>query len=389
MARVLLENVTKVFDEMVRAVSDFSLEIADGEFMVIVGPSGCGKTTTLRMIAGLEKPTSGNIYLGDTLANNLAPRQRDVAMVFQNYALYPHMTVYQNMAFALKMRNFPKPHINKRIKEVASLLGIEQLLRRKPQALSGGQRQRVALGRAIVRDSHFAKRLQNGVPRNPKVFLFDEPLSNLDAALRVSTRAELKALHHGSQTTCIYVTHDQAEAMTLGDRICVMFNGTAQQTAGPMELYERPVNKFVAGFLGTPAMNFFTGCIKFQGDAVCFVFGNDTITLPQRMKMLLGDYRDSKMVLGVRPENLSPHPFSQHANNTISATVNIVEPLGTRTDVHLSTDTGTKFIVSVEPRIALKTNDAVKMHLDPEKVHIFEPGETAPNVMLSAAGQQA
>jgi multiple sugar transport system ATP-binding protein len=256
MARVLLENVTKIFDGEVTAVSNFNLEVADGEFMVIVGPSGCGKTTTLRMIAGLEKITSGNIYIGNTLVNDVRPKERDVAMVFQNYALYPHMTAYQNMAFPLKMREFPKAEIKKRIKESAKLLGIERFLNRKPKALSGGQRQRVAVGRAIV--------------RNPKAFLFDEPLSNLDARLRLTTRAELKDLHRKLQTTTIYVTHDQAEAMSLGDRICVMYDGKIQQIAGPVEVYERPVNKFVAGFLGTPPMNFFTGCLKSQNDTACY-----------------------------------------------------------------------------------------------------------------------
>ena len=382
MARVLLENVSRIYDGKVTAVSGFNLDIADGEFMVIVGPSGCGKTTTLRMIAGLERTTTGNIYIGDTLVNDVPPKDRDVAMVFQNYALYPHMTVYQNMAFALKMRHFANIEIKKRVKEVAGLLGIESFLNRKPRALSGGQRQRVALGRAIV--------------RNPNAFLFDEPLSNLDAKLRLNMRAELKALHHRLQTTSIYVTHDQVEAMTMGERICVMYNGVIQQVADPMGLYERPVNKFVAGFLGTPPMNFFTGSLKCENDTACFVtrrpdlrretqgqVGSDTIVLPQHLKTALSDYRDREVVLGARPENISPHQFPDQSNNTISATVNVVEPMGIRTDVYLTNQAGDKFIVGITPYATFKVNDTVKMYIDLEKIHIFEPGETGKNITIS------
>ena len=371
MARIFLENVTKVFDGDVTAVSNFKLEVADGQFMVIVGPSGCGKTTTLRLIAGLEKTTSGNIYIGDTLVNEVLPKDRDVAMVFQNYALYPHMTAYQNMAFALKMRKFPKAEIKKRIEKAAKLLDIEHLLKRKPKALSGGQRQRVAVGRAIV--------------RNPKAFLLDEPLSNLDAKLRTTTRAEIKALHQRLQTTFIYVTHDQAEAMTLGERICVVDNGAIQQIAEPMEIYQRPINKFVAGFLGTPAMNFFAGCLQFKNDAACFMLGKDTITPPQRFKPLLKDYRDKEMVMGVRPENISPKRLPGQSNNTILATVNVIEPVGNRADVHLSNQRGDKFIASTDPYTKLKANDTVQMYIDLEKIHIFEPGETGKNVTLSSS----
>lgn len=376
MARVLLENLTKVFDGEVTAVSNFSLEIADREFMVIVGPSGCGKTTTLRMIAGLEKPTSGNVYIGDTLVNDVRPKGRDVAMVFQNYALYPHMTVYQNMAFSLRMRNLPKAEIKRRVEETAGLLGLERLLNRKPKALSGGQRQRVAVGRAIV--------------RNPRAFLLDEPLSNLDAKLRISTRSELKALHHKLRATSIYVTHDQVEAMTLGERICVMHNGAIQQVAGPTEVYERPVNRFVAGFVGTPPMNFFTGSVKFKNDTACFVVGNDTVILPQRLRTALADYRDKEMILGVRPENLSlqpPHLASQEAvgaaANTISATVSAVEPLGARIDVCLTNDTGQRFTANIEPHIKLNVNDVVKVHIDADKTHVFEPGQSGKNINYS------
>lgn len=369
MTRVLLENVSKVFDKQVTAVSDFRLEVADSEFMVIVGPSGSGKTTILRMIAGLEKVTSGNIYIGDALVNDVPPRSRDIAMVFQNYALYPHMNVYENIAFGLKMRKFSKEEIDRRVKKVSKQLGIEHLLTRKPKALSGGQRQRVAVGRAIV--------------RSPKVFLFDEPLSNLDAGLRVATRAELKALHHKLQITSIYVTHDQTEAMTLGDRICVMYNGIIQQTASPIEIYERPINKFVAGFFGSPSMNFFTGRVKFKGDIPCFVIGNDTITLPQRLKTILADYSDKKMTMGIRSESLSLSKFSNQVGNAIGATVDIVEPLGNRVDIYLTNNTGTKFIANTDPHIEINVQDVVKVHIDSEKIHIFEPGEAGKNITLS------
>jgi len=369
MARILLENVTKVYDGNVTAVRNFNLNVADGEFMVIVGPSGCGKTTTLRIVAGLEEATSGNIYIGDSLANDVPPRDRDVAMVFQNYALYPHMNAYYNMAFALKMRNVPRAEIKKRIEDVSKLLGIKHLLRRKPVALSGGQRQRVALGRAIV--------------RNPRVFLFDEPLSNLDTGLRLTTRAELKSLHQRLKTTTIYVTHDQAEAMSLGGRVCVVRDGEIQQTAGPMEVYEQPVNRFVAGFLGTPPMNFFAGSLKLKNDTAFFVIGNNTIKLPQRLRNVLRDYYDKQMVLGVRPENISPEQFSGQNDNDISATVNVIELVGNRTDVYLTHPTGQKFIAGIDPHTKLQTNDAMKMYIDPERIHIFEPEETGRNVTLS------
>jgi multiple sugar transport system ATP-binding protein len=369
MARILLENVTKIYEKKVTAVTNFSLDIADGEFMVIVGPSGCGKTTTLRMIAGLDEPTSGNIYINDDVVNNIPPRDRDVAMVFQNYALYPHMTAYQNMAFALKMRNVPRAEIKKRIKEATGLLAIEHLLHRKPRALSGGQRQRVALGRAIV--------------RNPRVFLLDEPLSNLDARMRLTTRAELKSLHQKSKTTTVYVTHDQAEAMSLGDRICVVQNGKIQQTAGPMEVYEKPVNKFVAGFLGTPAMNFFKGNLILKNNTACFEIGNETVSLSKHLKTVLQNYHDKQMVLGVRPENISTQQYPGFVDNFISAIVDVIEPVGNRTDVYLTHLSGQKFVAGIEPHARLETNDKVKMYFDLEKIHIFELGQTGRNVTLS------
>jgi multiple sugar transport system ATP-binding protein len=369
MARILLQDVTKVYEGRITAVRNLNLDVTDGEFMVIVGPSGCGKTTTLRMIAGLEEVSSGNIYIDDKLVNDIAPRDRDVAMVFQNYALYPHMTAYQNMAFALKMRNVPRAEIKKRIKEAASLLAIEHLLHRKPRALSGGQRQRVALGRAIV--------------RSPRVFLFDEPLSNLDAGLRLTTRAELKSLHRKLRTTTIYVTHDQAEAMSLGERVCVVRDGEIQQTAGPMEVYERPVNKFVAGFLGTPAMNFFSGVLKLRDDSAYFIIGNDAVRLPQRLKISLKEYYDEQMILGVRPENISLQQIPQQSDNAVSAKVNVVEPIGIRTDVYLTHTSGQNFIAGIDPHTKFETNDKVKLYLDLDKIHIFESGQTGRNVTLS------
>ena len=369
MARILLENVTRVYDGNVTAVRNFNLDVADGEFMVIVGPSGCGKTTILRMIAGLEEMTSGNIYIGDKLANDVHPRDRDLAMVFQNYALYPHMNAYHNMAFALKMRNVPRAEIKKRVDEASKLLGIKHLLRRKPRALSGGQRQRVALGRAVV--------------RRPRAFLFDEPLSNLDAGLRLTTRAELKSLHRRLRTTTIYVTHDQAEAMSLGDRICVVRDGEIQQTAVPMEVYERPANKFVGGFLGTPPMNFFTGGVKLKNDTAYFAIGDDTVRLPQRMKVLLQEYDKKQMVLGFRPENISTHQFQGFTDNTVSAKVDVIEPVGNRTDVYLAHPTGQKFIAVIDPHTTPGVNDNVKIHFDLENIHIFEPEETGRNVTLS------
>jgi len=369
MARVLLENVTKVFDGNVFAVNNMTLDIADQEFMVIVGPSGCGKTTTLRMIAGLDEITEGTITIGDTLVNNIPPKNRDVAMVFQNYALYPHMTAFQNMGFGLKLRKYPKVEIKKRVEDTAKMLGIEKVLHRKPKALSGGQRQRVALGRAIV--------------RNPKAFLFDEPLSNLDAMLRVTTRAELTALHHKLRTTTIYVTHDQAEAMTLGDRICVVLNGIVQQVAAPMEVYNKPVNKFVAGFIGIPPMNFFDGRIEFdKGNPQFIMKGDSEIALPKKLTNCLSEYKGTDMILGIRPEHISVEPISGQSQNEISATVDIVQPMGERMEVYLTSRSNQKFVTSINPHSDIKVNDSVKMYVDINHVKIFEPGITGKNVSL-------
>jgi multiple sugar transport system ATP-binding protein len=368
MAQVILEKVEKVYDGGVRAVNNANLVIHDKEFMVIVGPSGCGKTTLLRMIAGLEEISGGTITIGSTVVNDVPPKDRDIAMVFQNYALYPHMSAAQNMAFGLKLRKYPKDVIEQRVKEAAAMLGIETLLDRKPKALSGGQRQRVALGRAIV--------------RNPKAFLFDEPLSNLDAKLRVTTRAELKSLHRRLQTTSIYVTHDQVEAMTLGDRICVMYNGVIQQVACPMEVYCNPVNRFVAGFLGTPPMNFFDGKIISDGKNAVFSMEKYNINLPHRNIAALAGCNGKDMVLGIRPEHLSLWPYEGQNDNKIDAVVEVVELLGDRKDIYMKTPAGQKFIANVEPYADIKIEQNTQMYLNTETLHIFSPGATGQNVCL-------
>lgn len=368
MAQVLLNNITKVYGNSFTAVQNANLEIADKEFMVIVGPSGCGKTTTLRMIAGLEEITEGTITIADRVVNDVPPKDRDIAMVFQNYALYPHMTVFQNMAFGLKLRKIPKPEIKQRVTDAARMLGIEELLGRKPKELSGGQRQRVALGRAIV--------------RKPAAFLFDEPLSNLDAKLRVSTRAELKALHNKLQTTSIYVTHDQAEAMTLGDRICVMYKGVIQQVAEPMEVYDRPVNRFVAGFLGTPPMNFFEGKFSVKNNKLIFTLTDGTTIVLNGSNGDLSSYVDKEMVLGIRPEHLQVEEISQERENSLPATVNVVEPLGDRKDAYITAGSGERFIANLDPHVNIVPNQQVTMAIDTDKVHIFETGDTGVNVCL-------
>ena len=304
MAKVSVQNVYKIYPgdkgQDVTAVKDVSLEIADREFVVLVGPSGCGKSTTLRMIAGLEEISKGDIYIGDKRVNDVAPKDRDIAMVFQNYALYPHMSVYDNLAFGLKLRKFPKPEIKKRVVDAASILGIESLLDRKPKALSGGQRQRVAVGRAIV--------------RQPKVFLFDEPLSNLDAKMRVQMRTEITKLHQRLQATMIYVTHDQVEAMTMGDRIVVMNEGVVQQNDAPLTLYNEPVNLFVAGFLGSPPMNFISGTLKQDGEKIRFSEiegGTIDVAFPATERPAAREFIGKEMILGIRPEDLEVATFSR------------------------------------------------------------------------------
>ncbi|UCE98688.1 MAG: sn-glycerol-3-phosphate ABC transporter ATP-binding protein UgpC [Planctomycetota bacterium] len=368
MAQVLLENVTKLYDGNVTAVNNLNLEVADRQLMVIVGPSGCGKTTILRMIAGLEKPTSGTVAIGDKIVNDITPNNRDVIMVFQNYALYPHMTVFENMAFGLKIRKYPKNEIKKRVAEAAMLLDIENLLDRRPKTLSGGQRQRVAVGRAIV--------------RKPKVFLFDEPLSNLDAKMRTTARAELKAMHNKIQTTSIYVTHDQVEAMTLGDRICVLYNGIVQQIAPPQQVYNKPANAFVAGFFGTPAMNFLDGLIQYRNDNAYFITNTEAVLLPPRMKTLLATYKDRQAVLGIRPEDISSQPISGQNKNAIACTVTVAEPLGVRTNIYLKSISGRKIIITASPYTNIRPDQRITIYLNLEYAHIFEPGETGRNISL-------
>ncbi len=369
MADVALENVTKVFPGGTVAVQDFSLNIANQEFIVLVGPSGCGKSTTLRMVAGLEEATSGTIRIGDRVVNDVPPKDRDIAMVFQNYALYPHMTVYKNMAFGLKLRRFPKAEIDARVKEAARILGIEELLERKPKALSGGQRQRVAVGRAIV--------------RQPQAFLFDEPLSNLDAKLRVEMRAELKRLHHRLHTTVIYVTHDQAEAMTLGDRVVVMNEGRIQQVAPPLTVYDYPSNRFVAGFLGTPAMNFLKGRLTAEGGGVIFQVDSVSIRLPDRVAARVRSYVGRNATLGVRPEDIGAKGEGKFAGaqNVVPTTVRVVEPLGDEQIVHLSGPSDTPVVCKLDSHVAVAVDAPMSAHLDLGRIHLFDD-QTGDNISL-------
>ncbi len=371
MAQVILDGVRKVYPGGMEAVKDMSLEIQDEEFIVLVGPSGCGKTTTLRMIAGLEEISGGKITIGNRVINDVPPKDRDIAMVFQNYALYPHMTVYKNMAFGLKLRKYPKNEIDRRVNEAAKMLGIGELLDRKPKQLSGGQRQRVALGRAIV--------------RVPKAFLFDEPLSNLDAKLRVETRAELKRLHRRLQTTTIYVTHDQEEAMTLGDRIVVMNNAVVHQVGRPLDIYDRPVNRFVAGFLGTPPMNFINGKIVESGGRLGFNEGSNKLVFPADWTERLAPYRDKEMVLGIRPENFSTKPDGPFAGegNSLKIRVEVVEPLGDKIDVYVSIPSNDHIVCRIDARSGLKEGDELVMYTDVSRLHVFEPGDDGRNVLLN------
>ena len=359
MAEVVLEQVTKVFPGNVVAVDGIDLHVKDKEFVVLVGPSGCGKTTTLRAIAGLEEITEGQIRIGSRIVNHVAPKDRDIAMVFQNYALYPHMSVYKNMAFGLKLRKLPKKEIDQRVHEAARILGIEELLDRKPKQLSGGQRQRVALGRAIV--------------RKPAVFLFDEPLSNLDAKLRVGMRRELNQLHHRLETTMIYVTHDQIEAMTLGDRIVVMHEGVIQQTGSPVTVYDFPQNKFVAGFIGTPPMNFLAGrlvknsaYVSFEADGISIPFTEEKT---QQVKLYWGQPVD----LGVRPEDvhLAGPGLNSEAGASVTAQVNVIEPLGHEKTVYL-TVAGHELLATVDVHHRVGRGSQVELVLDLERVHVFD-----------------
>ncbi len=363
MASVRLENVQKVYDNGVVAVHTLSLEIADKEFVVLVGPSGCGKTTTLRMIAGLEEVSAGSIWIDGQRVNDVAPKDRDIAMVFQNYALYPHMSVYENMAFGLKLRKYPKKEIDERVREAAAILGMEAYLDRKPKALSGGQRQRVAVGRAIV--------------RKPKVFLFDEPLSNLDAKLRVQMRTEISKLHQRLGATMIYVTHDQTEAMTMADRIVLMKDGHVQQIDSPLDIYNKPANKFAAGFIGSPAMNFFEGSVlRKQGFSFVESDGTLCLKLDKGVTKRLGGRSGQKVVLGLRPEHIemtASKKSGKAQNGGAMGIVEVVEPMGNEVYVYFKTaDGGKQYVARVHPDQAPKVGNRVHLSADATKAHFFD-----------------
>jgi multiple sugar transport system ATP-binding protein len=370
MAEVSLKNLVKIYpasgkNAAFKAVKEINLDIKDREFMVLVGPSGCGKSTTLRMIAGLEEITDGEISIANRVVNDIQPKNRDIAMVFQNYALYPHMTVFDNMAFGLKLQKRPKEEISRRVQEAADILGIESMLERKPKALSGGQRQRVAVGRAIV--------------RNPKVFLFDEPLSNLDAKMRVSMRTEISKLHARLGATMIYVTHDQVEAMTMGDRICVMKDGNIMQVAEPLELYNFPENMFVAGFIGSPPMNFFHGSLLSENGGVWFVEDNTKgtpvkIRLDDRLAKAGANHVGKKIVYGIRPEDIADAITVADAqpDYCANAKVEVSEPMGAETYLYM--DSGAEsFIAKVHSGDKYDINQTVKLHFNMEKAHLFDP----------------
>ena len=360
MANVTLKSVFKRYTGGVTAVTDFNLDVADKEFVVLVGPSGCGKSTTLRMIAGLEEITDGDLFIGSKRMNDVAPKDRDIAMVFQNYALYPHMTVYQNMAFGLKLRHFPKAEIDRRVHEAAQILDIDHLLARKPKALSGGQRQRVALGRAIVRE--------------PQAFLMDEPLSNLDAKLRVQMRSEISKLHQRLQTTFIYVTHDQTEAMTMGDRIVVMKDGYIQQVATPQEIYNHPKNLFVAGFIGSPSMNFLTGRLEESGGKIRFVASGISLEVPEgrydnlRKSGVVG----KEIVFGIRPEHVHDEPMysETYPGGVFQARIDVVEHMGS--EMYLLMDiSGQPLNARIVARGDVKVGDNIRLTIDMSKFHLF------------------
>lgn len=376
MAQVTLDRVSKVYPGDVLAVDQVHLSVQDGQFIVLVGPSGCGKSTTLRMVAGLEEISAGTISIGDRVVNDVAPKDRDIAMVFQNYALYPHMSVYKNMAFGLKLRKIDKNEIDRRIQEASRILGIEHLLQRKPKALSGGQRQRVAVGRAIV--------------RKPAAFLFDEPLSNLDAKLRVQTRAELKALHQRLATTTLYVTHDQEEAMTLGDRVVVMANTKVQQDADPLTVYDRPVNRFVAAFVGTPPMNFVPGQLEKTGSGIAFRGAGFVLPMPEDKAALLAGKTGQDVVLGLRPEGLYLKPNADAPEQyQIPVKITVTETLGGQMDLFCEldkpvdpTDHEKRFVARVKSEAPGSLIGPAQLYVEPSKLHVFEPGEFGANLTL-------
>jgi len=359
MAQVSLQNISKTFPGGIKAVDNINLGVENKEFMVLVGPSGCGKSTTLRMVAGLEEITEGQVFIGDKLVNEVPAKDRDIAMVFQNYALYPHMTVFENMAFGLKLRHYPKAEIIQRVNEAADILGIKKLLHRRPRELSGGERQRVAVGRAIV--------------RKPLVFLFDEPLSNLDAKLRVQMRTEIHKLHIRLQTTIIYVTHDQVEAMTMGDRIAVMKNGVLQQVADPITIYDHPDNKFVAGFIGSPPMNFMNGRIIKKNGRLYFDEGRIRVKLVEDMYEKITPFIDKEVIFGIRCEDIYDKLFVSEAppENIVSVNCEVVEPMGSEVYLYLNTGKHT-FIARVGAHDRPRVNQNIDVVFDMSKVHFFD-----------------
>ena len=385
MGAIDIKSAGKIYPNGTRALEDVSITINDGEFVVLVGPSGCGKTTLLRMVAGLEDITEGEIAIGDKTVNEVAPKDRDIAMVFQNYALYPHMSVYDNMAFSLKLRKLPKDEIEQKVKDAAKTLEISELLERKPKALSGGQRQRVAMGRAIV--------------RNPQAFLMDEPLSNLDAKLRVQMRAELGQLHTQLQTTTLYVTHDQVEAMTMGDRVAVIRKGELQQIDTPREIYSNPKNIFVAGFIGSPSMNFVYAKIKSKDDVIELTFGDNQITYKDEKKEKLKSFENKEIILGIRPEAFEDGYFANEADysESIKVKVSLLEQLGSDSYVHFYKDIkpvqteaieeiladegeditvlgdNTKFIARINPNSTVAEGEEIELRINPSKLHFFDP----------------
>ena len=385
MGAIDIKSAGKIYPNGTRALEDVSITINDGEFVVLVGPSGCGKTTLLRMVAGLEDITEGEIAIGDKTVNEVAPKDRDIAMVFQNYALYPHMSVYDNMAFSLKLRKLPKDEIEQKVKDAAKTLEISELLERKPKALSGGQRQRVAMGRAIV--------------RNPQAFLMDEPLSNLDAKLRVQMRAELGQLHTQLQTTTLYVTHDQVEAMTMGDRVAVIRKGELQQIDTPREIYSNPKNIFVAGFIGSPSMNFVYAKIKSKDDVIELTFGDNQITYKDEKKEKLQSFENKEIILGIRPEAFEDGYFANEADysESIKVKVSLLEQLGSDSYVHFYKDIkpvqteaieeiladegeditvlgdNTKFIARINPNSTVAEGEEIELRINPSKLHFFDP----------------